>query len=369
MLRSVINVQLGVIRNMTFANAIATVALFFCVSPVYAVPAPVSVDGELQEGAEIVITGSNFGAKRQASPVFFDTQDAVWINGDLSRPYSDLVHGQVLVTGDGLPWRGQHGEPMIWRADGYSRIRGNFLSANRRVFLESPAGFPSPESGEVDELYIRWWFRSSFDVSDNSFSPDGTNTHAKFIRVWDTRGNDPTIRLSWTNMALGGRNVGGSWGSSGQVVGEWNLMELHVNTSTKQIRAFTNGVLRHSQEGGVGVFDAPYNGLQPRLWGLDGSGSRNWSGEVVEFSDYYADTTRARVEIGDSPKWADVTIREPQVATSWTSNRIQVVLYQGRLSEFSGKFLYVVDADGQVNPEGFPLGAAPAEPPSINEVE
>lgn len=164
--------------------------------------------------------------------------------------------------------------------------------------------------------------------------------------------------------------MGGSswenWRGPG-AVGKWNLFEVYLNTDTGSFEAKINNRIVHDISGYV--FEEPYQGIQPRLWGLNGSGHRDWSGETVEFSDYYADATRARVEIGDAPTWADVNIREPQVPLSWAEDQITVELYQGHLDGLDGKYLYVIDSEGRVNAEGLPLGIAPAMSPSPVSVE
>ena len=140
-------------------------------------------------------------------------------------------------------------------------------------------------------------------------------------------------------------------------------MELYLNVPKGVIQARRNGRLVHDIRNHN--WGSNPDGLQPRLWGLDGSGSRNWSGEKVEFSDYYADSTPARVEIGDAPNWSDVRVREPQVPLSWSDDQIRVELYRGLLDRFDGAYLYVIDSDGSVNSKGILLGAPRPKPPTL----
>jgi hypothetical protein len=333
-------------------------------------PAPSAVSGDLIDGGRLTIVGNSFGDKANAAPLFFDTQDKVWINGVESRPYAGLANGEPVPVGPEHPWRrGNSGGVHIWREGGYSRFRGDFLVTKRDAWLDYPAGFPSPETKQVRQVYIRWWWKSSFDPQDRSYSPDGTGTSAKFVRIWDTTGGKQLgIRVSWTQMHMTG--MGGSswakWNGPG-AVGNWNLFEVYLDIDSGSFEAKINNEIVHDVSGYV--FEEPYQGIQPRLWGLDGSGHRDWSGETIEFSDYYADDTRARVEIGDAPTWAEVTIREPQVPLSWAEDQISVELYQGHLDRFDGKYLYVIDSAGRVNAVGLPLGISPAEAPSPVSVD
>ncbi len=354
------------------ANLTSTIGLLLLgIMSALADPNPTAVIGEFVDGAQITIQGNQFGSKAQASPIFFDTQDKVWINGSMSRPYTDLPDGEPVPVGADQPWlRGSSGDPVIRRQGGYPRYLGSFSTSPSSAWLEYPAGFPNPTADALDEVYIRWWWKSSFDPHDTSYSPDGSGTSAKFIRIWDSTGSSQKdLRISWTQMHATGAGAAPSWSNwnGPGVIGQWNLFEVFLNTASGTFQASINGELVHNISGYN--FGDP-DGIQPRLWGLNGSGTRNWSGETVEFSDYYADSTRARVEIGDAPNWAAVTIREPQVPLSWSSSEIRVELHRGLLDKFDGKYLYVIDTTGSVNSNGLPIGDAPRpKPPQMSSTQ
>ena len=340
-----------------------------------AAPAPASVTGELIDGREIVVEGIGFGEKAQAAPIFFDTQDKVWTNGVMTTPYVDLANGAVVPTGTGYPWTsGNTGAVQLRTTGGYSRYVGTFSASGKDAWLQNPSGFPHPDTGQVKRVFLRWWWKATFDPGDNSFSPDSGTTSAKFVRIWDTTsGNSDNLQVSWTQMHLTetGGSLGTTWGSWGGKLNDWNLMELYLDINKDNgaitIKTWVNGATVH--EVGPTHNYSNVKGIQPRLWGLNGSGLRDWSGQLVEFSDYYADSTMARVEIGDAPVWADVKIREPQIPLEWTPNRIRLQLYRGLLDGFDGKYLYVVHANGDVNQEGVPIGGAFPESPAPVQVD
>ncbi len=84
------------------------------------------------------------------------------------------------------------------------------------------------------------------------------------------------------------------------------------------------------------------------------------------WDEIYVDDTPARVEIGDAPTWDACEHREIQVPQSWSADRITVAANQGSLPAGSQLYLYVVDANGVTNAEGFPVsfqaGADPGPP-------
>jgi hypothetical protein len=73
----------------------------------------------------------------------------------------------------------------------------------------------------------------------------------------------------------------------------------------------------------------------------------------IYIDDFYFDTTRSRVEIGNASTWSGCTWREIQRPTAWSSSSITVVANDGGFSGLSGKYLYVVDSDGNVNANGY----------------
>ncbi len=85
----------------------------------------------------------------------------------------------------------------------------------------------------------------------------------------------------------------------------------------------------------------------------DGDGtpsSQNWY-----WSEIYVDTTLARVEVGDASQWDACTHREIQIPVSWSEEQIQITARQGSFASGQQLYLYVVDGNGEVNQEGFPV--------------
>lgn len=75
----------------------------------------------------------------------------------------------------------------------------------------------------------------------------------------------------------------------------------------------------------------------------------------VWMDDIYVDITRARVEIGDAATWEACTHREIQIPSAWSDTSITVTVNQGSFENGAQVYLYVVDADGNVNAQGFPI--------------
>jgi hypothetical protein len=87
----------------------------------------------------------------------------------------------------------------------------------------------------------------------------------------------------------------------------------------------------------------------------------------VDLSEIYYDDTQARVEISDQATWNDApgsqVHREAQGRLlDWSATRIRLVLFQGGFESLSGKYLYVIDAEGRASVNGWPLNNVSHKP-------
>jgi hypothetical protein len=88
----------------------------------------------------------------------------------------------------------------------------------------------------------------------------------------------------------------------------------------------------------------------------------SWSGiamaknpSYVWLQDVYADTSWARVEIGDSPVYDSCAHRETQTPTSWSGNTVEIEFNQGSFAAGSTVYVFVVNESGVMNAAGFPV--------------
>ena len=73
------------------------------------------------------------------------------------------------------------------------------------------------------------------------------------------------------------------------------------------------------------------------------------------FADVYLDYSRARVVLGNAPTLSASTIREVQVPTSWSGSSISISANLGRFTAGQTAYVFVVDANGTPNGQGFPV--------------
>jgi hypothetical protein len=73
------------------------------------------------------------------------------------------------------------------------------------------------------------------------------------------------------------------------------------------------------------------------------------------WSELYVDVTQARVELGNASTFSSCTHKEIQIPTAWSSGSLSFSANVGTFSPGSNVYLYVVDSNGSVNSNGYPL--------------
>lgn len=82
------------------------------------------------------------------------------------------------------------------------------------------------------------------------------------------------------------------------------------------------------------------------------------------FDDVYIDLTQARVEIGNAPSWGSCTFREIQIPSAWSDSSITFTVNRGSFGDGNNAYLYVVDSNGNVNSQGYPIIIGASNPGS-----
>jgi hypothetical protein len=201
----------------------------------------------------------------------------------------------------------------------------------------------------------------------------------KFFRVWAT-GGKPNYVMAWHTYSNQNTCVelveytsdSGSWGYMRPIddlgLGAWhnNEFEYCENTGPDaadgQIRFWFNGQLKLNRTN-VLTSSSEYPTRQKYILILGFMNSWDLSDKWVWLDNVYIDNTWARVEIGNKPTWTGCTQREMQTPTAWSNTSITVKVNQGPFQDGSAAYLYVVDANGSVNGQGFPVTFGQGEVP------
>lgn len=339
-------------QSRRFTAGFFTVALIWATSQAQATPVISSVDGDLQEGSTLTISGSGFGSN--PVPFLYDqvqNQDS----------YSTLQDGEIVPEDSG-PWSHNtniYGNPIEITRSG--DLRTPTSSAAYYGDVKSYLGWPRALDGKSNrKIYISWWYKPN-QLVDNG----GSN---KFVRVWDRSDGNGT-RISWTQMHMTYSSTSGNsetnWATTQPNANTWNHMEIFVDADNNRITNWLNGERKHN----VTDFQKANTseGLNVGLVGFDPSIASNYPNYTFRMDDIYVSPTLARVELSDSPTWDLANRREPLNVTSWSDSKIAADLNLLSFGSSDGLFVYVVDQNGVANKEGFPLlcEKCPSKPESV----
>lgn len=314
-----------------------------------------AVEGVFKHGSTVVIRGVNFGPKSSAAPAKFDS-------------FESGTSGASLASVD-PSWK-------IYRDGGasYSNVTSHSGSlsvgahiADGEAFATNYFTIPTAAS----EIFVSYWWRTA-----NADSSD--NTIIKMTRI----NSSEQAGGGGVYGGVGNTTLGGTFDLAGQsgpyfayhngVTGEsiikylacppnntWFRVEMYKKLSTPGLNDGIAEVKLYGvdQASDTAAMTRAANFsflLDTVLLGLmDGNGGTHDYEMYID--DVYIDTTRARVEICDSPTWAARTEADAQPALEWLDTSVTVSVNQGSIQPGSERYLYIIDSSGRANTIGYPI--------------
>jgi hypothetical protein len=368
----------------------------------------------LTAGDTYSISGSDFGTKDPVEPLSFDD-------------FEDGSLGEILGTAKvGRGWSHQasvdnglcNGDPCTHYSD--EIVHGGLQSAKVEVDQYGFNFFGWTSSDNFREIYVRYWRYFSPYVADLS-----NICNHKQIYIYNSHGDDPQWLLgavqspgepwpintqgacttTFTDLAGIDRRTNVSYPGASFVPGEvsqWKSWELYLRNDSPA--SAENGaeylwvdgkLLQGNIEYSRPDYSSPNLELTDRehvnlisndcpvqditmqdvrmgamVHNDDPCSSRDTPGQpdVTYLDDVYIDQTRARIEICDaatrSAKEQMGAVCEIQVPrVEWSSTAIQFQAHQGSFASGQSLYLYVVDASGAANEDGFAVTFGGSEPP------
>ena len=344
-------------KKKAFIWGILLISIIYFPWSVYAAPSIATTSGTFLGGNNIVISGSSFGT----GSTIYKWDD---FEGD-----THTVGNNVGVGPGSIAWNLTTAynpstiSNKVPRTNSTQHIIATFSMATSYrggIYMDYDGAIPSP-------VYISWWWR--YDANGASFP-----ANANWKPFWPVGlGGTPTrprVSMHYTSeFANGlfaispetGSSIQGYYGPVKQ--GDWVRWEFFGIESSGGVSDGTvvwEGQLsdgsawttfRH-YEGNVKTRDSLH---WNRSLFCDFAGRESDTNFDVFADDIYIANSRARVEIGDNSTWASSKHREIQVHTAWSNTSITVTVNQGLFSNCETLYLFVVDADGNVNTQGYPI--------------
>jgi hypothetical protein len=382
-------------------RAILTTALALFPALLWAQPSIGSVQGTAATGQSITISGSGFGAKATAAPLFWaDFDEGNTEPSPLGRITTwDLAETPVL---DPNPSADCHSASCM---------------TSGSCFWELGPGCSNTTPGEGNgmamgvnttnlvgtygqQMYVNFWRKIGGTYASVIQSSTGPNV--KWLRIWGdnaTPGGEAPHACpdTYTNEVAcnGGLPMDTEYGGWEVWASTW-LIPTPTWRNEEYIYQYNSGNAKAD-----GTFDVQINQVME-------SSSANWqsdstnvpmtgqgdidiqdefspnicpngvgnsympqSGDQIWYDSIYMDSTWQRVMICDAPTWAARKQCEIQIPTAWSDNgtaaSATVTVHQGSFASGTQAYLYVVGTANTPNPKGFPVtfgGSASAGVPA-----
>jgi hypothetical protein len=365
--------------KVALISAIGAIGTFSSIG--FAAPVITSVSGSVTQGGTLTISGSGFGTKSPAQPYLWAP-----MNGDLNPSSLGVMKSWASITS--LNYQAGCGPAANTGCAAGTPSDG--VTTNRwaaAVYSPSHFGSGNDWNSYGQKSYVYRKSKRTFAYSNNG------STNVKTFRVWGTSATAflayPDFYWSVYNGRIGiegiPQNSTNDYTMSSTTVStamgpvnKWYSEEYALSSNTSATSS--DGDFRVDINGGADLVSFPNNQWERNsitlktASGYQGDGTMkvlypvhmliesggNWipapSGSQYFTADVYADTTWARVMVGNSPTFNQTTDREIQVPVQWSSGSIQVNVNVNAFPTGQQMYLFVVDSNGNASP-GFPIKA------------
>jgi len=353
-------------------------------------PVIASVTGEVDHGGVLTITGDGFGPRKQAAPIIWDIGSAQYVNGtnaDACAGFSDgrLINQSVWSASENVAY-------SLSRPHRHPRLTAHYAGWGQngnpgKMWLCPPDAPPTQK-----RFYLSFYRKvKNGGYRDGQAASGGGDGSTKIVRIAgsDYSGTGENVLSAMLYGMRNSHDLASAWIDAGNET-TWVRWEIYVDTVKQWFDVWKDGHYHLGSYSGAGgtiefrpaadwrfraglshyQFDAPWLpadvGIEPMLFGYD-DGHQLSAGQEVDLSEIYYDDTQARVEISDQATWNDApgsqVHREAQGRLlDWSATRIRLVLFQGGFESLSGKYLYVIDAEGRASVNGWPLNNVSHKP-------
>lgn len=331
-----------------------TLLVLLCLMPApgQAAPQISGTTGTATHGSTMTITGSGFGTG--------DTTPLVWDD------FEDGAAGQNLASSPKVGSWALNSQPTPQYTSAYAR------SGTKASYGSKSAGggdiftsvhVPGGSGGLTDKYYYAsWWGYYHANCSAMG--------QIKLIQFWGTyqkgdynpgffHGPGSSTYIALENSGTTAMDWPSETKRDAWVQYQLVLKQSDVNVANGIVRIYRDGALIYNQ---TNVKTREING---QYWQklIPHEGMTNQSGcadtRFFSMDDLYMNNSWARVVLGNSSTYATSTTFDIQPADwiipQWSSTSVRVKFNQGNYKTGQTAYLYVVDAAGTFNSNGFPI--------------
>lgn len=370
------------LSKLTLISAVAAVGTLSLSAIANATPVITAVSGSVTQGGTITITGSGFGVKSPAKPYLWAP-----MSGNLSPSSLGVVSAWASPVTSEFTYNASCGPNSTGCAAG---VVANGTSANEwgmPIYSPSVSGSGNDWNSYGQQTYVYRKSKRNFSYTNNGA------TNVKLIRMWGTSSSQlltyPDFYWSVYNGRIGVEEVppistndytmpAATVTTAEGPVNTWYSEEYEIKSNSGPTSA--DGDFRIAINGGSDLVAFPnyqWENNTITLKAASGSGGDgtmkvlypvhflyenggNWvpaaSGSQYWVADVYADTTWARVMIGNSPTFTGTSDREIQIPVTWSNGTIQAQININSFPSGQKMYLFVVDSTETAS-VGFPITA------------
>jgi len=311
-------------------------------------PVITAISGQAIEDSLVTILGDAFGVKDPAPPLR-------WDDFKEGSPGDPLSGWQISST---YPDKRPRYSSDKERVPGDLTAFQDFSEGNYNCAIML---YPLPD---FQQLYVTgWWYNEVGGAPSRNFklmnltggsSPSNVTLPQARCDMYPKYPSGHLYTVTVDGEQCDDWSLGGNLHS-----GEWMRIERFIDVGTINGNDGISMVMRNLQlwarvDCTLYSDTTPFNILTiSHYFAQDEGTPRPWMKSY--WDELYVDTTLARVEIGDAPRWSDCTHREIQIPVTWSPTAITVTFHQGTFVAGEQVYLFVVDEDGNPSPEGYPL--------------
>ncbi len=367
-------------RKKDFIKALIIGILSLCAaSGAFAEPSISNISGALTDGSTIVINGLNFGVNGP-NIVLFDNFEGGTVGSNIKTGVGSATIGKWDRIGGG-------NGACLPKYDSAYKLSGN-MAYKTDYTCKSNSGTDANTTAFVDNLnasdvFLSYWV---YLPTTSSFPCYNTTGDCNWKMTWlygsNTQYDDQVVPVGlpgsttqpfkdWAISCNGCYLSHADWFSFNMYKGRWYRIWTWIHAtgdSSGHKDVWVMGKddsLQVTQK--VNWNGQIFNAMGTNFLYFALSGWARWCNiatnplcteSAARFDDVYLSTgsnARARVEIGNASTYNTCTNLAIATVTSWSNTQITATLRQGALSSISNAYVYLFDANGNVNQNGYPL--------------
>ncbi len=345
-----------------------------------AAPSISSIEGGVANDSNVIIRGSGFGTKTQASPLRWDDFDS----GTLGARLPSQVNGGWTTGASQAGKEPRYSNTHVRLPDTLSAYQ-NFTGGNYNSEISLQGVFDG-------EVYMSGWFyrtasgapsrnfkwiqlrQGDLDERSWEFRQDAyPSTNSGHMYVANSCPNGVPCSLCDDEIGIPGytsANCNMYYGMNGDLkTGSWHRYEIWMTQGTLgqndgHARIWLDGQPWMDMNGIFDPSGCRFHNMWLGFYFATDTGTPQPQMETW-WDELYVDVSPARVELCTGASWSNKGQCEIQIPNSWNNNSIQIAVNQGTFTTGQQLYAYVLDSNNIANQSGYAVTMSSGNNPPV----